>query len=259
MRKNNGTISEFDSSEIYGSLKQKFAKLLHRTKALYRPKMRKIFQNLSHFIKDNSTVIDVGAHMGYFSKEFARLYNQNCRIYSFEPMQYNYSILERVCGKYSNVTLENLALADRESTETIYVPIKESGKIGPGLAHMGAEADQDFISESIQTVRFDDYVKQHDIQNISLIKIDVEGAEYVAFLGMLETLKRDKPVIYSEIHEPFLQRMNTSANELFALLRSIGYSASIYDAETGIRQPVDNYTVNADYLFEATERTHRAT
>jgi len=214
----NSNITELDSSKIYGSLKQKFAKLLHRTKALYRPKMRKTFQNLNHFIKDNSSVIDVGAHMGYFSKEFARLNNKSCQLYSFEPMQYNFSILERVCAKYSNVTIENLALADKESTETIYVPIKKSGKIGPGLAHMGTEADRDFVSESIKTVRFDDYVKQHNIQNISLIKIDVEGAEYFVLLGMENLLKKGSPKLIIEISNKTI-----NLKELLKYLEKMGY------------------------------------
>lgn len=58
-----------------------------------------------------------------------------------------------------------------------------------------------------------------DLKNIGFIKMDVEGHELNVLKGLRETLIREKPVLFIEIHmtEP-------TSNETFLFIKSLGYT-----------------------------------
>ena len=248
---------QLDKNEVLNRRMQKVAKLQHTLKAKFNSKEKKRCQALSQYFEKGSVVFDVGGHFGYLTKEFAKLYGGGCSIHSFEPTSYNYDVLQRVCGKIKNAVLNNFALSDSKGTVDINIPVKKQGKIGPGLAHFGDETNRDYITESIDTITMDEYMTENDIQNLDFIKCDVEGAELLVYKGGLNTLKKYKPVVYTEIREQFTQRLGYSAKEIFNLFFDLGYKAYICN-EAGIRSnEVKTYTDEAqDYLFIPDEKSY---
>jgi len=242
-----GTL--LDRDRVYGSIGQKIAKVLHFVKARYRSKERKRVRCFENLIPRNGVVVDVGANMGYFAKEFAKIHGGSCFIYCFEPVSYNYSILERVVSQ-ENVVLEKLALSKEEGVIDIYIPVKKQGKIGPGLAHFGKEERRDYIVESVQMVTLDDYLDGHDITALDFIKCDVEGAELFVYQGGIESIRRYKPAIYSEINDDYTQRVGYRAQEIFDLLLGCGYEAFLVDGGGCELKSVKKYTAAGDYLFK---------
>jgi hypothetical protein len=69
----------------------------------------------------------------------------------------------------------------------------------------------------------DDFCKENKIQNIDLLKIDVEGYELNALLGTVETIKKYKPVLCIEFCEKWLNRYKTSSDEILGLLKELNY------------------------------------
>ena len=51
----------------------------------------------------------------------------------------------------------------------------------------------------IRLARVDDFVREHAIRGVDLVKIDTEGTEHWILEGARETLARDRPVIVCEI------------------------------------------------------------
>ena len=56
-----------------------------------------------------------------------------------------------------------------------------------------------------------------NLDNVSVIKIDVEGAEFSVMRGAEKTLSRDKPIIYLELH-------SNCPIEILDLIQDLGYS-----------------------------------
>jgi len=141
------------------------------------------------------------------------------------------------------------ALCDENGAEELVIPVKEQGKIGPGLAHFGSETHRDFIVQAVETVRLDDFIKDAEITKVDFIKIDVEGAELLALKGGASTIEQHKPVIFAEICDDFTQRMGYAPKELFTFLEKSGYSANLVNEENLTLFPVANYQSCGDYLF----------
>jgi FkbM family methyltransferase len=204
---------------------------------------------LSKFIPEGGVIFDVGAHFGYLSKEFCRIHDGSCKVYCFEPVEYTYSILSRIMAAYPNAVIENIALSDKAGTERISIPVKESGNLGIGLSHFGAETVRDYIIEPIRTVMLDDYVHRHGLERLDFIKCDVEGAELLVFKGGSQSLDRFRPVIYTELNDSFTQRLGYRAEDLFSFLRGKGYRPHVMDANDAAHT-IENYTAEVeDYLF----------
>jgi len=240
---------QLDNSKVLNTNKQKFAKFIHRLKATFRTKERKRCQALGGYFPESSVVFDVGGHFGYFSKEFAILHKGSCQIHAFEPTSYNYSILNKVCSTYKNIILNNFAFSDQNGHTTINIPVKEKGKIGPGLAHFGDEQNRDYISETIKTVTLDQYVTDRKLTRLDFIKCDVEGAELLVFKGSEESLSRFKPVVFAEIGEEFTRRMGYEPGELIDLFLKRGYRAHMLSEKLILSEELDHYVRCSDYLF----------
>lgn len=246
---NKMNVCEIERERIYNSLGQRVAKLLHLTKARFRSKERERVSWLGQLIPENGVIVDVGANFGYFAKEFARLHDDSCSVLAFEPLSYNFSILRTVVSALDNVKIHKNALSDVNGTDDLFVPIKKQGKIGPALAHFGPESERNYIKETVECLRLDDYVERTGIEKIDFIKIDVEGAELLVFKGANETLQRFKPVIYTEVSRDYTNRVGYAPETLFEFLRAFGYTPYLENSSPFQLSRVNEYTIPGNYLF----------
>jgi hypothetical protein len=69
----------------------------------------------------------------------------------------------------------------------------------------------------------DEYVEEHRIHRVDLIKIDVEGAELSVLRGARKTLSRMKPSLIVEFWDEFQTEYGTSCAEMGAFLKELGY------------------------------------
>lgn len=242
---------ELSQEEVLSSFPQKMARLAHLLKARFRFKEQKKIDWLSELIPANSTILDIGANFGVFAKSFAQIHNGSCTVHGFEPVTYNYGILQQVSAPFNNIHIHNVALSENDGTTDIFIPVKEKGRIGPALAHFGKETKRAYFKETITTKKLDNFVEKHQIQNVGFIKCDVEGAELLVFRGAVETLKTSKPAIFTEIDASYTTRMDYQPAELFELLLGIGYRANFVHKGDHVfsLEPVSGYGRPGDYLF----------
>lgn len=242
-------MSEISADKIYSSFGQRIARILHYLKVRFRNKEKDNVFFLSRFIDENSIIFDIGANLGHFSKEFVKLYGGNCFVYSFEPVKYNFSILEKVVSRYKNIKIENLALSNSVGFDYIFIPVKESGKIGNGLAHLGQENSRDYIKERIALNKLDDYVEKNAIQKIDFIKCDVEGAEMLVFKGGYAAIKNFRPRIFCEIDEKMTKRLGYSPKQLWKMFEEIDYGFYEYNKKQDKIVKTSLYNGPADYFI----------
>ena len=85
-----------------------------------------------------------------------------------------------------------------------------------------AKTDGSIETVSVPTVRLDDYFRAE--QRVSLLKIDVEGAELEVFRGAQRILSEQSPLVVFECENRHLE--GRTVQDVFAHLTSLGYSGS---------------------------------
>lgn len=241
------------------SLNQTIARLDHYFQARIRNRFGRTVRALSRFIPIGGVVFDVGANHGKFTKNFARVAGGTCRIYAFEPLEYNYTLLEKIVRPYANVTVLRVALSDAEGEASLYVPVKDSRRLSPGSAHLGDESAgtpdfgtgtaRDVYRQTIATDTIDNVMKRESLERLDFMKIDVQGAECLVLRGGMTALQTHKPGIYCELSAGLTGYLGMSVNDTIDLLRGLGYTMHVLDATTG---RVDAATFDPrvnDYLF----------
>ena len=136
------------------------------------------------FIPKNALVIDIGAHVGEFNL-FCSNYLEAKRIYSFEPYQKSYSLLQMNVEK--NLTY-NYAIYPKD--EMILYISQKSTQLNSVIKE-NTEGSEN--SEKIKCVYLDKIVKELIKEKyFDLLKIDVEGSEYEVLKTAIETIKVTK-------------------------------------------------------------------
>lgn len=172
-------------------------------------------EGLRHVVTEGSTVIDVGANIGFFSLRFARWAGPAGRVIAIEPEATNVASLRaRVAraGLSGVVDCVHAAAADRSGTLTLAVTPGH-----PGDHHL-AETGQ-----PVRAVTLDDLMRE-DTPRVSLVKIDVQGAEPMVIAGGRRLLVKQRPAVFVEVHEPSLARYGSSPRELIESFSDFGFT-----------------------------------
>lgn len=137
--------------------------------------------------KNIETVFDIGASFGVFSLMLHYLYPK-VKIYAFEPGKENFHFLSKNCHNVTNINLFNVAIGEKKDKVDFFFDknYPEGSKIGK------VKNDKTYI---VQQLSLNDFVKDHKIRKISLMKIDVEGYEYNVLKGASKILKKVKILI----------------------------------------------------------------
>lgn len=173
-------------------------------------------------LKRGDTVVDVGANIGYFSLLFSHCVGAKGRVYAFEPVpQLASALLDNASlNRFEQITLSNLALSDHAGESRFYVGPRNNS----GLSSLRQPRDSS-ASLDVKLERFD-RLFDPDL-DISLVKIDVEGAELAVLRGMNEYLRNRHPNVLVEVTQTFLEEMGDSAQSLLAYMQNLGYNCYV--------------------------------
>jgi FkbM family methyltransferase len=135
-------------------------------------------------------VFDVGANKGQFLSLIADgLQGVPFYIHAFEPGQHTFrSLLDNAKG-YANVQLNNFGLGKESGEFELFYD-----KVGSGMASLSKRRLDHFgidfkYSEKVRIETLDDYCQNQQVQNIDLLKLDVEGHELDVLQGGKEMFK----------------------------------------------------------------------
>jgi hypothetical protein len=140
---------------------------------------------LEPYIKWSRYICDIGAHCGHHTLAYSNL-NENTKIYSFEPQEYMFKMLQlnifNNLPQTKNVTAYNFALGDVH-----------------GVKHMQRDTfgGSAFIGDGGQKINMVT-LDSLNINGCDFMKIDVEGYEPLVLEGARETIKKYRPVICFE-------------------------------------------------------------
>ncbi len=250
-----------DISEVRAGPFSRFgARMDHLYHALVRRRFARIARVLGAYTTPGAVIMDVGANHGRFAKHLAALHAGDCTLYAFEPLEYNRAVLRLAVKRARNVTIVPLALSNQAGQTELFIPYKKASKrFTHGSAHLGdrdsgvafgTQTAPDVCRAVIDTIRLDDWARDNDIQQLDLMKIDVEGAEPLVIEGALATLERFRPVIYAELIPGMPERVGRRVEDVIEPLLGLGYEMHASDEHGAVSAKLDAWTPGVrDYLF----------
>lgn len=168
------------------------------------------------FCNREQDAVDVGVLWGAYSFELSR-YARHC--HAFEPNPRQVRFLRRAF-RNTNVTIYPVAASAQAGTMRLRVPEEMPGHATVERANPLA-GDRDILECDVQSERIDAY----RLQDVSFVKIDVEGHEAAVVKGMRETIERDRPVVLAEIAARHNSR---SMAEMLQMLTALDYQGYFY-------------------------------
>lgn len=122
------------------------------------------------------TVLDVGAHAGFFAVRCAPLAR---RVLSFEPIPENVEVLRRNVAHYPHVTVRACAIGATRGRQRIHL---SSNPAGHSL--FASEVEGAVGAIEVETITIADVFAEHAVERCGLLKLNCEGAEYAVLYGM---------------------------------------------------------------------------
>lgn len=167
--------------------------------------------------KPGDVVIDIGANVGSVSIMLAKKY-PFLKIYSYEAHPINFQNLQKNIkeNNISNIKAFNNAVF---SEDNYFIDISLNiDNTGASNSFIDPEEypdlyEKEYSSVQVPTISLDTIIKENDIQNIKLLKMDCEGAEFDIFSS--SELINQVPLenVGIEIHL-FMERLGKNRNEL---------------------------------------------
>ena len=142
-----------------------------------------LFMRFLPYLNNIENIVDCGANIGNHSLMFHKYFPKSS-IYSFEPSSANYELLLTNTKKIENIHTFKTALSSKRGT--LFMEIPESWNKGSTIISQSGEI--------VQSSLLDDF----DFQNVSFMKIDVEGHELELIRGSINTIVNHRPYIWIE-------------------------------------------------------------
>lgn len=148
---------------------------------------------IAEYVPVKRVVVQAGGNCGFYPKKYAAIFET---VYTFEPEWLNFYCLSRNVTE-SNVVKSQACLGNKPSLVNLSVNEKNRGKThiaGPGKYPV-------YLIDNIS------------LEICDLIHLDIEGYEYFALLGALNTIKKCRPVIVVEMWDKLDNRFGENLNQ----------------------------------------------
>lgn len=196
--------------EVDMSVAEVLAKALLVEEKWNRKDLGSLASTVEQFVEDRGVVIQAGGCLGIFAEWLAPRFDA---VYVFEPDPELFRVTVQRVRNWMNVVPINAALGyDRHCVRTVC-----ELRGGKTVLHSGMTRTES--GGIIPTLRIDDLA----LPDCNLVYLDIEGDEYEALRGAIQTIKRCRPVIAMEINQCLAYR-GISADDLRTRLRLLGYA-----------------------------------
>ena len=202
-------------------------------------------------IRPENCIFDIGANYGWFSLHVAKAF-PDATIYSFEPIPYTFaSLSENIkLNNLKNIIYNEVGLSDKKGTFDFYYDASSSGNAS--LKNVAEKSSIAVMKCKVQTL--DDFLSAKNI-SVDYIKCDIEGAELFAFKGGIETIKKYKPIIFTEMLRKWSAQFNYHPNEIISLLSALNYSCfELDDIKLSKISEITENTISTNFFFLHNEK-----
>lgn len=172
------------------------------------------------FSDPEPVLVDVGAHHGHLSRLFAAL---KWRVIAFEPESVNWQVLMRSTARFDSVTCIKRAVSDATGAKVPFYVSKE---------HFGIHSLKPFhkthsFAYEVETTTLDDALQQLGVTNVTLLKIDIEGADFLALKGFNIRNFQPEMVMLEFMDERTKQHFGYTHHDIVSHMKSEGFACLV--------------------------------
>lgn len=150
-------------------------------------------------LEERMVVIDIGANLGYYTLLEASIVGDEGRIYAFEPVAKNFDILTKniIVNGYKNVEAYRRAVSSKSGTSKMALTAASNWG---SMLDMSDETTSKYMKQKmhkltrefikVDTVSLDEFLDKEGVNQVNLIRMDIEGYEVEVIKGMINTLKK---------------------------------------------------------------------
>ncbi|WP_170396280.1 FkbM family methyltransferase [Ruegeria arenilitoris] len=185
------------------------------------------FAILDEYLSSDSDYLDIGAWIGPTVLYGAR---RARHVWCFEPdpTAFRYLAWNLDLNEIHNVSAFGVALSNQFGVARMASVRGEPGDSTSSLLHDGTHG-----SDAL-TIAWDQFEAANDLSGVSLVKMDIEGAEYFVLPTLIAWLKKQRPALLLSLHAPLLatdNRLEKTKN----LLDLLGFYSAVADENS---QPI---------------------
>jgi FkbM family methyltransferase len=186
---------------------------------------RRYNQALTAAMRKGDVAVDVGAHVGLLSIEFAKRLRElgAGQVFAFEPASDTVKALEWnvEANHLDNVEVVQLALGSGTGNVALH---SDPQRFDPADVAIRSIYGPGGADETVELSTFDAWAERSSLERLDIVKIDVEGGEMDVLRGMSKSIERFAPrLIGIEIRDYLLRQAGVSEVELRDWLDSAGY------------------------------------
>lgn len=202
---------------------------------------RETVRVVERLVKPGMTVLDIGAHVGYYTRMFARLVGGSGRVLAFEPNPRTCAVLRRNVGRSENVQIIEAAVAGQEGTAVMYDLLESSGGVSFYRDDLKRAWYRDLLSDRelsprvlhglpvsrlvVRKITVDSCMASGSLEKADFIKMDIEGAEMSALRGMRRLVAASPGLaMIMEYYPRALQLIGVEPLDALRRLKDAGFS-----------------------------------
>lgn len=151
---------------------------------------------IDNFLGDGDIVIEAGTDVGIHTVFMAKKVGPQGSIQGFDPLASAIADTQQQLklNSLNNVILNQLALGEQEGQATIY-SFPDLPRAHSSLKDLG---ESQSLAQDCSVTTIDKYVLDKSINQLKLIKLDIEGSEMPALRGAIDSISKMHPLIVVE-------------------------------------------------------------
>ena len=165
------------------------------------------FEFLFSNSKNGDVLLDFGAHIGLFAVIASQAVGAAGKVFAFEPSPTTYRLLRKtvaINNAEQKIVTYQQAVGGKVGKTVFFI---SDGQADNSNSLVNYKEDRPLHGIDIDVITIDAFVSEQQLLQLDFVKIDVEGAEFDAIKGAVNTFKKFTPFCILAIHpEPIIAK-----------------------------------------------------
>lgn len=189
-------------------------------------------------LKSGMTVVDIGANIGYYTVMAAELVGEKGKVIAFEPNPESFlTLLKNIeTNHLKNAEGYNLAITNSSGPSLLYVSLENRGD------NRLYASPTNKISVKIETTTLDAFADKHSLSKIDFIKMDIQGSEGLAVLGMRRVFELNPHLkLFTEFWPMSISKTGKEPADFLRTLAESGFSLYNINRKNGSLESISDF------------------